>query len=217
MYNPNTRVSLSENIFTLIIALVFFALAGQSWQTESHLLDAGEASLKWPTVTAHINTSTVGTTLVNEWNGSQDEYVCNVMYQYTVKGKRYFGNRVSFAGAATHPSQERRIADEIADTFPARTNCRVRYNPAMPGESVLVPGVDAERADLGAWRYAWFGFCAMLLTLVGCWASEQEDAGQIFATIGAIPVVIAIAGCMTLQPYFVRHIVSPQAIVQQFR
>jgi hypothetical protein len=217
-YGYNRRFTAVHALGLLALSLLFFWLAGQAWRKDSYDLAAGEASMKWPTTTARIKSCGVAINHVRSKTGSYDEYRCALMYTYSVKGKQYAGQRISFGGAANRFERDRSIADGIGSHYLTGTTCRVRYNPALPGESVLIPGIDPDKTDLDSWKYAWYGFGALLLTLGGFWAAEDENGSSNFRFfLILIPTLMGIGICMTQEPAFIRHMVSSAGIVHQFR
>lgn len=217
MYQPSRRPGPVFFIFAFLISMYFFWTAGLSWKTDSYNLAAGEASMKWPTATGRIVSSNISSQYVRQRYNSYYEYKCQVQYEYAVKGKRYAGNRITFGGDADHPLRDKDRASFIVDHFRPGSKVPVRYNPSLHGESVLFPGVDADRADFGFWRFAWFGLGTLLLMLLGAFSNneEQVDPMQWILLFSALALGALI--CFNMQPAFIRHLVAPNAIVQQFR
>lgn len=222
MYGRRSEYTPLYSLFMFCLSMFFFWVAGQGWQKESHAIEEAEASMKWPVAIAHIRNSAVATHIVRSKNSSHEEYTCSVLYDYSVKGKRYASTRISFVDAGFHDTKDKTLAYAIVDNFRAGSTARIRYNPTMPGESVLLPGVDVERTTLDSWTYAWWGFAALLLTLGGAFASANSDGNwyedRFNFNIIAIPACLIILFCSTyFQGAFVRHLVTPSAVVTHFR
>jgi hypothetical protein len=97
------------------------------------------ATAKWPTVPGHVNSIEIGSFSGRAAPQGRIRTVweVNVSYEYSVANEVYRGNKIWFDGSGT---LSRTKAEEIADRFAEGRTVPVFYNPADPGDAVLVPG-----------------------------------------------------------------------------
>ena len=100
----------------------------------------------WPTVPGEITRSGLEDQVVEDnEGGTRTRYKPGIRYRYTVKGRQYLGDRVSF-GFEWHRFAW--TAQRVADRYPAGKRVRVHVCPADPSEASLESGVTL--AALGA-------------------------------------------------------------------
>lgn len=118
----------------LIAAFIvgFGALAWQAWRTK-------QASPQWPHVEGEMlharafaqnETGDEHGTLAHHWQ-------TEVKYRYSVAGVAYTGTRLRAFGL-NHFDQAAALQE--LRPFQVGSKVRVYYNPAKPGDSVLIPG-----------------------------------------------------------------------------
>jgi hypothetical protein len=94
------------------------------------------AAQSWPTTTADIlETGTEEDRVRSSTGKANIAFVPTIRYSYTVNGKKYEGDRITFAKAGF----EFITASNIRDQFKEGTQTEVSYNPKDPSESVLRP------------------------------------------------------------------------------
>ena len=118
--------------FVLALALGMAVLAWRAWQVK-------QASPGWPSVEGEMLVARAfARNETGEARGTPArEWLTEVRYRYTVQGRDYTGRRIrAFVGP--YPDQ----ASAMADVAPFQVGARVKvyYDPADPGNSVLVPG-----------------------------------------------------------------------------
>lgn len=115
---------------TLLGVALIVALPVALWFALSQISNA-KASTSWPTVNARITKSEV-----EERRGRRGRrtYHANIEYAYSVDGKSYTSDRISYGGTGED-------AEETVARFALGSTHEARYDPANPSESVLVPGV----------------------------------------------------------------------------
>jgi hypothetical protein len=150
----------------LKIAGGLFFLVGGIWTAVSmreEVVD-GVASAGWPTAPATITRADVGSKRASSGRRGRDttHYFPVVEYSYTVHGQSYTGARYRFS---PETSTDRDDAQRLLAQLQSADPVLVRYKPADPSTSVLVPGI-------GAWWYVLFG--GAILAAVG---------GLVFAAI----------------------------------
>jgi hypothetical protein len=91
------------------------------------------ASKNWPSVNGVILTSEVAASRRRGRNGVS--YYPFVMYEYTVNGQRYKGNRLRFGAEMGYgfPGMVQRTLDK----YPPGGTATIYYNPDNPNEAVL--------------------------------------------------------------------------------
>ena len=102
----------------------------------------------WPTVPGEIVRSGVEDQTVDDSDrdrGTYTRYKPQLRYRYTVKGKSYIGDRVSF-GYEWHGSPW--TAQLVANRYPVGKRVRVHVSPSDPSETSLESGITL--ATIGA-------------------------------------------------------------------
>jgi hypothetical protein len=84
----------------------------------------------------------VETRIEEQGGGGEFSYKPVVVYQYTVGGASYRGDRLSFGGEPTDGSHSE--AEGIVSAFPKGKPVAVQYDPADPARAVLYSGVRQE-------------------------------------------------------------------------
>jgi hypothetical protein len=102
----------------------------------------------WPTVPGEILRSGVEDQTIDDLDrsaGSRTRYKPQLRYRYTVKGKTYVGDRVSF-GYEWHGLEW--TAQLVANRYPVGKRVRVHVSPSDASESSLESGITL--ATIGA-------------------------------------------------------------------
>ncbi|MRR39066.1 DUF3592 domain-containing protein [bacterium] len=93
-----------------------------------------ESSAGWPGVQARVIESALEKASRTNVDGPDTtEFIPHVRYAYTVLGREYTSNRISFAPLTTNQSP----AEQILSRYPAGATVMVYYNPAQPDQAVL--------------------------------------------------------------------------------
>ena len=138
------------------IALVFLAMG--SWCTYRLITDSwqGLASRAWQ--------ETPGLVLRTKVEGipskGGEQYWLSVVYRYTVAGKEYQNDRISYPEETRSDGTESYLKHELEIAYPVNGPCVVYVNPAHPEESCLKPG--ANHLFMVFW-----GFSSVLLLGIG--------------------------------------------------
>ena len=114
-------------MFSLIFFIAFPFLLWKTWQ--NHV--TAKASVAWPTTTGTI-------TKVERFK-RLFRSLPRVAYTYTVDGKEYSSEKISFA-AGYRPKE----VDAVIGRYSVGQTTPVSYSPAAPGEAVLEPGSNAQ-------------------------------------------------------------------------
>lgn len=120
-------------IFGLLFAPIGFVVA---FYFGKPILDDAKASTHWPSVEGVVQRSEV-TTSRNSDNKTM--YSAQVVYSYTVDGREFENDTVSFGGKISTNSS--RYARNVTNRYPVGRQVRVHYEPAAPANAVLEPGV----------------------------------------------------------------------------
>ncbi|MBD3271553.1 MAG: DUF3592 domain-containing protein [Elusimicrobia bacterium] len=125
----------------IILGLVLLAVGISLFLLGKHLIGKAKASTQWPSTTGIIVESSV--TQSREYDSSRRKYYMRykplINYEYTVDGKKYVGDKVSFGGTGT----SRASAYNLIDKYPTRAEVTVYYDPEKPLNAVLETGVSA--------------------------------------------------------------------------
>lgn len=122
----------------LLLILTVLAGLGNSMLVDFQLRQA--ATARWPTVTGIVDHSEM------RRSDESDAVRAAVSYSYAVHGKRYQSERVR---VYHWMSSDRSHAKRQLAAWEPGNEVQVSYDPAMPFEAVLVPGL--EGADLFLW------------------------------------------------------------------
>jgi hypothetical protein len=114
-------------LFIIVGASVLYFGLGQ--------IELAKQSVDWPTVEGMVQQSTVEYRRDSEGGGA---YYAQVLYDYTVQGVTYSGNRIAIGdyGSGT-PSYARSIVNE----YQVGRTATVYYSPDNPEEALLEPGL----------------------------------------------------------------------------
>jgi hypothetical protein len=104
------------------------------WMTSTEFGSRAQSrdSVRWPKVSGAILLSSVH---VGRGRYSTHCSYPAIRYTYTVAGRVYVGDRVTFAESCSEIT-----AREVAAHYPEQTQVQVFYDPNAPGVSVLEPG-----------------------------------------------------------------------------
>lgn len=111
-----------------LTARAAYWLVGDSWQ--------GFASLRWSQTSG-----VVVQTGLEQWTSSRtgNSYRLVVVYRYSVEGREYQNDRVSFPEKRASGDREY-YQRQLNTKYPVGRTCTVCYNPDNPSESCLEPG-----------------------------------------------------------------------------
>ena len=120
---------------------------------------------------AYSYASADGTVVSTKIESSSDSeggttYTPQVHYTYSVNGRQFQADRISYLFV----SSSHQAAQNVVDRFPAGQALTVYYNPASPGDSVLVRGIDGMHLFVGLFILlanfmaigAWYAFCSQV-------------------------------------------------------
>ena len=128
------------------------------WNTTSRI----RASASWPTASGWVYSSSLGRDSTRIRGGSYDIlHVADVKYRYSVGGKAYESNTFTFGVPHSYTNQSDAVA-ELAK-YPIGRAVEVRYDPADPATSSLMPGVVPEQFTLLAWMSGAFLLAGLIL------------------------------------------------------
>lgn len=134
-----------SRIFPLVFlvtgaVIAFFGIRG---------LVRANASVGWPSTEGRIVESSVGSKTSSGSNRSGITYHAEILYEFTVDGTLFQGNRVAYGD---YGSSNISHARSIVNHYPEGKEITVHYMPGNPEESLLEPGVQAQ-----AWLMPAFG------------------------------------------------------------
>ncbi|RYG59040.1 DUF3592 domain-containing protein [bacterium] len=96
--------------------------------------------------------------------GKSSEYAFDIRYSYSVDGKEYSSNQVSFGARA---SKDRKFADAYARKYPVGLETVVYYKADEPTFAVLEP------TNVGVTRQIFWGILAVSLASIGVLAASM--------------------------------------------
>lgn len=101
---------------------------------EQHMIELANDSLRWPSVSGVVTLSNLDGRNVDSGQYSESEMRVEVSYEYVIDGERYENDVVRF------DQQQLSVAEKelLVSTHPVGKQVAVFYDPANPGESVLV-------------------------------------------------------------------------------
>ncbi|MBN1808753.1 MAG: DUF3592 domain-containing protein [Planctomycetes bacterium] len=122
--------------------LLIFVVVGAGLAVYGNSVVAkAKASAGWPSAKGRIERSSLDSrrTRSTDSRGHGREttsYYADIMYSYTVDGRKYSGGKVRYGASST----SRAAADKLVEKYRAGEDVDVYYDPAKPEESVLEPG-----------------------------------------------------------------------------
>ncbi|MFM7276930.1 MAG: DUF3592 domain-containing protein, partial [Microcystis aeruginosa] len=118
-------------LFGLVFATFSIPMIKQGYEELKNAQD----SLNWPTTTGVIISSE---TESSSGEDSTISYHANIQYQYTIGGKSYLSDQVSFG---EFRSSDPEHARSIVRRYEKGQKIKVYFHPNYPDKSVLDPGV----------------------------------------------------------------------------
>ena len=142
------RVSSSKNIDSRMLSFFWRVLPLPCVMAGAITLFLGvrgvlkaQASVKWPTVAGEIKTSSVESYISRTRSESETTYHAKVLYEYSINGTKYNGNRVAYSDyGSSNPSHAR----SIVNRYPKGKTVIVYYLPDNHEESLLEPGLKGQ-------------------------------------------------------------------------
>jgi len=126
-----------KKIIFLVVFLVGIGIVSYAYT----LYSKSRAAADWPTTTGRIVSSAVDSYRSRSGSGSSSRtttmYRAEISFQYTVKGRSYVSDQVSFGD---HSSSTSGGIREIVNRYPAASTATVYYDPADPATAILEPG-----------------------------------------------------------------------------
>ena len=121
---------------------VIFLFVGAGFIFGGFLLyQMGTETLKWPTANGKITSSALGGGRSSRGPSTSSShsasYGANILYEFSVKGQKYFGVRVSYGDSS---SSFKGHGQDVVDRYPVDRTVTVHYNPKNPKIAVLETG-----------------------------------------------------------------------------
>jgi hypothetical protein len=154
-----------SNAVILILALVGFGVVFGGFGLYRY--QTAKKSLTWPSTTGTISYARAESHKADK--GYQ--YMPSVRYAYVVNQKSYTGNRIT--ASDTYEKTKSR-ADVILRDYPVGGAVTVYYDPAKPGDSVLVTGMKANVYLLMAAGI----FCLFFAVAIAVSALRRKQQGE---------------------------------------
>ena len=132
-----------ENNLVLIIGTCFVLVGVATATFFTYRIYQGFSSNRWPFVIGELESTDLREMIYRgrEVDGSADSasaWVVDFSYSYSVADRKYQGSRVTFSDGINKTSRALR---KLQEKYRGKSLVEVYYNPANPGQSVLVPGV----------------------------------------------------------------------------
>ncbi len=141
------------------------------------ILNKAKASVDWPTVQGTVDSSEV----VRSRDSDGDTmYSAEVVYSYTVDGRKFTCDTVWFGGDFRSSSSSSH--HKTVHRYPAGRQVNVHYKPDDPTVAVLEPGT--KWSSYFAWGLGWL-FCTIGLLVLGGAAIRALVQLKTWATGGA--------------------------------
>ena len=130
--------STQKSIISWVLVLLFAAAGCAAVYYGGRGIIMGTASSKWPSTKGTIKKCEPIRSSSNKKNSSSVVYHARVVYEFTVDGKTFTGDRYSY-GEPTQGSYS--SADNAKRQFPQGNDIKIYYDPDDPRESVLEAGI----------------------------------------------------------------------------
>jgi hypothetical protein len=144
--SPRKRV-----IFLRIFPLIFIVVGASIGFFGIRGLIRAKASVDWPATQGKVIVSSV------DYRSSDDggAYHALIMYEYSVAGAVYNGNRVAYGDYGSSSSSHAR---RIVNRYPKGKSVTVHYMPGNPEECLLEPGLQGQ-----SWFLPGFGLIFFMI------------------------------------------------------
>jgi len=125
-------------IFLTLFFGIFFAIGLGVLIFAYKSYSLGKESLEWPSVEGDVVYSEIEKrTRTRSKGGSSTTFSANIIYEYTVEGETYTGDKLRFL---LWNSSDRSESRSTVDKYPVGKVVPVYYKPDSPDTSVLEPG-----------------------------------------------------------------------------
>ena len=170
--------------FSRIFPLIFVAVGAAVALAGLRGLERARASVKWPTAPGKVVASSVARRASSGSKGTTVTYHAEILYEYSVNGTTYDGNRVAYGDyGSSSPAHARRIANR----YPKGTAVTVHYMPDSPEESLLEPGLKGQSFMLPGVGLLFFAVGLLMAVYVPRSMRAREDAIRRVQEGGAYP------------------------------
>ena len=139
---PSLKQISDNKLFSLrMLPLIFFIVTGAiTFLIGISELVKGKDSLNWPSVKGKVISSSVRTHYSSSrGNPHAITYYADITYMFTVKGKVFYGDRISFRESGYSNSSSAQSI--IENQYPKGKIISVRYMPESPDECLIYPGI----------------------------------------------------------------------------
>lgn len=167
---PGMKIFFSR-IFPLIFVVVgasvaFFGIRG---------LVRAKTSLNWPSTQGKVVESSVERQRSSGSNGSSTTYHAEILYEFTVDGTTFNGDRVAYGDyGSSSPSHARRIVNH----YPKGKSVTVHYMPSNPEECLLEPGIKGQSFFLPGFGLIFFTVGSLMAIFLPRVMRKQEITEQ---------------------------------------
>ncbi len=127
--------SLAGMICGGLAGVVFFFLSILLFVNIIRDKQKAQASLSWPSVEGKIMEQRVSRSEVHDEDGVHISYTPEVVFEYTVEGLSFQGQRIAFGSEPSFSSH--RKAEAFLAAYPEDRAIMVYYNPEDPSDAVL--------------------------------------------------------------------------------
>jgi len=133
-----------KNIFGGLVIGAVLGLIGYfvAYHFGKPILDQAKASAAWPSVDGVVERSEVTTSRATTHSRNRRRetmYSPEVVYRYNVNGEDLRASTVAFG--ADFSSNSASVARAVIDRYPVNKPVQVYYDPEIPGNAVLEPGI----------------------------------------------------------------------------
>lgn len=156
-------------IFGIIFPIVFGLWGLHSLWQGQHAVVAASRSARWPFVYGSVRSAQVA----KQWSVGEPGERPSVVYEYTVDGKHFVGERIAF-GLVDNLYSSPDFAQKYIGRYPAGSRVQVFYDPASAASAVLEPGL------------SWWAFVPSLIgtaLLIAAFLLLAADASGFFAHV----------------------------------
>ncbi len=123
--------------FSRVFPLIFISIGVLILYAGIKQIHNARLSKSWPSSLGQVISSEV----VEHYGDESVSYSAEIEFEYTVSGKYYRGDRISYGGTS---HSEPKPAEEDARRYPAGSDVLVYYKPDSPDESLLEPGLSGK-------------------------------------------------------------------------
>ncbi|MFC1452145.1 DUF3592 domain-containing protein [Verrucomicrobiota bacterium] len=159
--------------FSRIFPLIFVVVGASVAFLGIRGLIRAKASVDWPSTQGNIVESSVERHRSSGSKGSSTTYHAEILYEFTVAGTTFNGDRVAYGDYGSSSSSHAR---RIVNRYPKGKSVTVHYMPGNPEQCLLEPGLKGQSWFLPGFGLIFFTVGSLMAVFLPKAIRKQEIA-----------------------------------------